>query len=287
VDHVPPRACFPDGFMPEELEFPACKECNEGATKQDQIFGFYTMFLDFDESKMTRPEDRAKLEKLRQGILNNYPDALPDTLSARPVYHDGLIQTLFPQALDSDLTSTERSCRDRRTEACTCVVYGRDREDRDVRASVFRERLPTPTQRYGGPDAAFHLSPAGNGGRDTPQYQGLRRPLPVYVGGGARRMRTSSISQPSLDRGSSSGALLCANRSQYRAVALCPKLPGSLGPAGRDLELLLPSQASSEGSRSFWAGFARHYSALVTAAIAPRAAAAALQSAAILFNLDA
>ena len=98
VDHVPPRACFPDGFMPEEFEFPACKECNEGATKQDQIFGFYTMRLDFDESKMTRPEDRAKLEKLRQGILNNYPDALPDALSARPVYHDGLVQTLTPQA---------------------------------------------------------------------------------------------------------------------------------------------------------------------------------------------
>jgi len=84
--------------MPEEFEFPACKECNEGATKQDQIFGFYTMRLDFDESKMTRPEDRAKLEKLRQGILNNYPDALPDALSARPVYHDGLVQTLTPQA---------------------------------------------------------------------------------------------------------------------------------------------------------------------------------------------
>ena len=99
VDHVPPRACFPDGFMPEEFEFPACKECNEGATKQDQIFGLYAQLLDFDESKMIRPEDRAKIQKLRQGILNNYPDALPDTLSARPVYHDGLIQTLSPQAM--------------------------------------------------------------------------------------------------------------------------------------------------------------------------------------------
>ena len=99
VDHVPPRACFPDGFMPEDFEFPACKECNEGATKQDQIFGFYTMLLDFDESKTTRPADRAKFEKLRQGIINNYPDALPDTPSARPVYHDGLIQTLSPQAI--------------------------------------------------------------------------------------------------------------------------------------------------------------------------------------------
>lgn len=99
VDHVPPRACFPDGFMPEDFEFPACKECNEGATKQDQIFGFYTMLLDFDESKMMRLADRAKFEKLRQGITNNYPDALPDTLSARPVYHDGLIQMLSPQAI--------------------------------------------------------------------------------------------------------------------------------------------------------------------------------------------
>lgn len=99
LDHVPPRACFPDGFMPEEFEFPACKACNEGATKQDQIFGLYALLLDFDESKTLSVADRAKIEKLRQGILNNYPDALPDTRSARPLFHSGLIRTLSPQAI--------------------------------------------------------------------------------------------------------------------------------------------------------------------------------------------
>lgn len=90
LDHVPPRAYFPDGFMPEEFEFPTCKACNEGATKHDQIFCLYSMLLDFDEFKTLRSEDRVKIEKLRQGILNNYPDALPDTRSARSVFHAGL-----------------------------------------------------------------------------------------------------------------------------------------------------------------------------------------------------
>jgi hypothetical protein len=89
--------------MPEEFEFPACKECNEGATKQDQIFGLYAMLLDFDESKILSPEDRAKIEKLRQGILNNYSDALPAAWSARPVFQSGIVYTLSPQAFSIEM----------------------------------------------------------------------------------------------------------------------------------------------------------------------------------------
>jgi hypothetical protein len=99
VDHVPPRACFPDGFAPEGFEFPACKDCNEGSVKQDQIFGLYAILLDFDEAKMGRPADWAKLEKLKQGILNNYPDALPDESTAQPIFRAGVIHTITPKAI--------------------------------------------------------------------------------------------------------------------------------------------------------------------------------------------
>lgn len=85
IDHVPPRACFPDGFVPEGFESPACKSCNECSTKQDQIFGFYSLLWDFDPSEEKRKENRKKIEKLMRGITNNYPEALPDVGKAFPV----------------------------------------------------------------------------------------------------------------------------------------------------------------------------------------------------------
>src|ERR1700728_3294299 len=103
-DHVPPRACFPDGFAPEGFDFPACKACNESSVKYDQIFGFYAMALDFDESNTSRPEDIAKLLKLKQGILNNYAGALPDPTTAVSVYHEGAVHTLSPKAVSVETT---------------------------------------------------------------------------------------------------------------------------------------------------------------------------------------
>lgn len=44
------------------------------------------MLLDFDESKMHKREFVAKLGKLKKGIQNNYPEALPDQSTAAPVY---------------------------------------------------------------------------------------------------------------------------------------------------------------------------------------------------------
>jgi hypothetical protein len=102
IDHVPPRACFPDGYAPEGFEFPACKNCNEDAAKQDQIFGFYAMLLDFDESKMGNEDDAKKLKKLRQGIANNYPEALPNQTSAYPLHRVGSIITFNPSAIVVD-----------------------------------------------------------------------------------------------------------------------------------------------------------------------------------------
>lgn len=93
IDHVPPRACFPTGYAPEGFEFPACDPCNQGTKKQDQIFGLYSMLLDFDESKMRRPEDLEKMSNLRRGIANNYPEALPDEAQALPVNRLGSLVT--------------------------------------------------------------------------------------------------------------------------------------------------------------------------------------------------
>ena len=38
VDHIPPQACFPKGYFPEDFEFPACEACNGSSKKEDQIF---------------------------------------------------------------------------------------------------------------------------------------------------------------------------------------------------------------------------------------------------------
>jgi hypothetical protein len=99
IDHVPPKACFPPGYMPQDFEFPACTACNGGARKQDEIFGFYSILMDFDEAKMKHEEDRAKLRELRQGIFNNYPEALPDETKAYPLNRMGSIITPRPVAV--------------------------------------------------------------------------------------------------------------------------------------------------------------------------------------------
>ncbi|HMH15318.1 MAG TPA: hypothetical protein VK578_19620 [Edaphobacter sp.] len=96
VDHVPPRACFPIGHVPDGFESPACKKCNKGSVKDDLIFGFYSMLLDFDESPTKRQENDARLKQLKEGIINNYPDALPDQATASPVYRVGSIYTTSP-----------------------------------------------------------------------------------------------------------------------------------------------------------------------------------------------
>lgn len=126
IDHVPPRACFPDGYAPESFESPACKACNEGTVKQDQIFGFYSMFADFDESKFNRKEDRKKIMKLRQGIANNYPDALPDQTRAYPVKRTESVITTEPLAFSLPVTPAVREAIDVIGKKLTHALYLRD-----------------------------------------------------------------------------------------------------------------------------------------------------------------
>jgi hypothetical protein len=98
IDHVPAKACFPDGYWPEDFEFPACDACNRGSKKHDALAGFYTQLLDFNESNRT-PDDIAKMNKLRAGILENYPDALPDESTSVPIHQVGSIITPVPVAI--------------------------------------------------------------------------------------------------------------------------------------------------------------------------------------------
>lgn len=99
IDHVPPKACFPDGFCPEEFEFPGCEKCNAESRRDDQLFGFYSQLLDFNESNRT-PADVAKITKLRDSIAHNFPDALPDISTARPIYNVGPVITPSPVAIE-------------------------------------------------------------------------------------------------------------------------------------------------------------------------------------------
>lgn len=95
MDHVPPKASFPDGYLPEDLEFPACEACNHGSKRHDQIFGFYCQLLDFDPANRT-VADRAKLTKLRDAIARNYrrrfrtrpwrDPSIRSTRSSRPLH---------------------------------------------------------------------------------------------------------------------------------------------------------------------------------------------------------
>jgi len=98
IDHIPPKACFPDGYWPEEFEFPACETCNQGSKRDDQLAGFYTQLLDFNESNRT-PQDAAKMTKLRDAIARNYPDALPDSSTSVPIHQVGSIITPSPVAV--------------------------------------------------------------------------------------------------------------------------------------------------------------------------------------------
>jgi hypothetical protein len=92
LDHVPPKACFPLGFWPDEFEFPSCKDCNNGTSKHDTIFGFYSMLVDFNEENRT-PADRERFQQLRHEIARRYPEAYP---AATPIYQVGHIVTPVP-----------------------------------------------------------------------------------------------------------------------------------------------------------------------------------------------
>jgi hypothetical protein len=72
--------------------------------KADQIFGYYSLLLDFDESKFGALEHQQKIRKLRQGIMNNYPGALPDPRHARSINRVGSLISPAPVAISLPMT---------------------------------------------------------------------------------------------------------------------------------------------------------------------------------------
>jgi hypothetical protein len=103
VDHVPPRACFPDGYEPEGLEFAACKECNNATSRSDQIFGLLTMLVDFDEGNRTS-EHLEKFQRIFKQVAVRYPEALPSMPNARPVMKADSLFTPSPVAYEVGTT---------------------------------------------------------------------------------------------------------------------------------------------------------------------------------------
>jgi hypothetical protein len=126
IDHVPPQACFPDGYAPQSFESPACKGCNQGSKKQDQIFGLYSLLVDFDESKMRQEEHIKKILKLKQGIVNNYPEALPETRKAHPVTRIGSVITPDPVAFALPVSSAVQDAIMMMGKKLTHALYYRE-----------------------------------------------------------------------------------------------------------------------------------------------------------------
>ena len=73
VEHMPPKSMFIDERRPSGMEFPACKECNEGTTGADLVASFYARI---SQSRSADPrliqeaaERRNKMRKLVPGVL--------------------------------------------------------------------------------------------------------------------------------------------------------------------------------------------------------------------------
>ena len=126
LDHVPPKACFPEGYWPEDFEFPACEACNFGTNKDDTIFGFYAMCCDFNKDNLT-PRDLARFLKLKAGIVNNYPDALPNPVWSRPILSTGSLVTPVPLAVELSTPPALRDAATTITEKLTHALYYRER----------------------------------------------------------------------------------------------------------------------------------------------------------------
>jgi hypothetical protein len=143
IDHVPPKACFPEGHCPEEFEFPACEQCNGESRRDDQLFGFYAQLLDFNESNRT-PADVAKITKLRDSITHNFPDALPDASTARPIYNVGSVITPSPLAIEVRTPSLFREPIETLERKLTHALYYRETERALSKTHAFLSEFYQP-----------------------------------------------------------------------------------------------------------------------------------------------
>jgi hypothetical protein len=81
------------------------------------------MLLDFDEQKMMNEDDRRKLRKLRDGVRNNYPEALPDEGRAQPIYRYGQVYASRPLAIEVEATPAAKEAFLFMAEKLTHALY--------------------------------------------------------------------------------------------------------------------------------------------------------------------
>ncbi len=136
VDHVPPRACFPKDLMPEDFEFPACEECNNGTAKQDTIFAFISLLTDFNEANRT-PADIARVKQHRDQIELRWPEALPNPTSGQPIFRAGHIITPSPVAFSVEATPAMKESMEVIGEKLAHALYYRE-----------MKRIMQPTDRF-------------------------------------------------------------------------------------------------------------------------------------------
>jgi hypothetical protein len=69
IDHVPPKAIFIDKKIPNKtsIEFPACKQCNEGSRQFDQVVAMIALT---DPNSTGERKDKY-FEKIFRGVANN------------------------------------------------------------------------------------------------------------------------------------------------------------------------------------------------------------------------
>lgn len=136
TDHVPPQACFPRGLMPENFEFPACKECNNGTSKHDTVFAFCSMSMDFNEANQ-RPADLRRMNQHYNEISRRWPNALPDLSKAEPIHRAGHIITPSPVAVSVPMSEPMSEALEIAGEKLAHALYYRE-----------MKRIMQPTDRF-------------------------------------------------------------------------------------------------------------------------------------------
>lgn len=74
IEHLPPIAMFDARQRPKGLEFPSCKECNEGTRHADQIASLLGRAV---PNSHVQP-DSADFDRLLSGVRTNIPGALEE-----------------------------------------------------------------------------------------------------------------------------------------------------------------------------------------------------------------
>ena len=128
IDHVSPKACSPEGYCPEEFEFPACEQCNGESRRDDQLSGFYSQLLD----STNRIEHLRMLRRLRSCEIRSHT-----------IFR---MHCLIPQQHDRSITSAQSSRQFHLQSRCVPLAYFASR----LRPWKENSRTPCTTEKQGG-----------------------------------------------------------------------------------------------------------------------------------------